>query len=222
MEEGMLKKIGERMAEIMGVLGGIHGLFETLGGIHDKLPEGIKKKMAESLGLNTEAAEKTTDDESLFEKAIADGSLSPIERKAIMNYLGRLRKSNPRLAKEWVRWIHNTLVKFGQTRTNSSGQAGNKEIRKTTDYSEGIRIAENLFRDIASASDDTEREVFLTQRNIYVMEIKPSPAVEAVKKFAKKNWENFSSESSDDSVVAAKCRYEESKLKRKNSQGGQQ
>lgn len=213
---------GEGIQWILTMLNTIHSVFETASGIHDKIPESIKKKMAESFGLNAETAEKTTDDESLFEKAIVDGSLSPTERKAIMDYLGRLRKSNPRLAKEWVRWIHNTLIKFGQTRTNSSGQAGNKEIRKNTDYSEGIRIAENLFRDLASATDDKAREVFLTQRNICVTEIKPSPAVEAVKKFAKKNWENFSSESSDDSVVAAKRRYEESKLNRRNNQGGQQ
>jgi hypothetical protein len=169
-----------------GILALQHSVEEALTGAGKKAGEAVGKKIGSAFGLSSEDADKTTDDESLFEKAIVDGTLTATERATVKDYLRWLRKNNPKLAKEWVLWVHNTLVKFERKIKKISGTKDNKEERVSIDYTDGILVVEGLFHDIVTATDEADRELALLERNICVKEKKPAPAVEATKKFAKK------------------------------------
>ena len=193
MAENERKKSGWRMVwealQTIGAGAGIlalqHALEESLTGAGKKVGETFGKKIGEAFGLSSEEADHTTDDESFFEKAIIDGTLNTLEKKSIMDYLGWLRTNNPKLAKEFVRWVYNTMVKFERKVKKISGTKDNKEERTSTDYTDGILVVENLFHDIITATDEAAKELVLMQRNICVKAKKPAPAAEATKKFAK-------------------------------------
>ena len=164
------------------------GIFKTMTEKGEKV---IKDKINDVLGTS-EAAEKTTTDEGLFEKAVISGTMTITEQKKIMKYLGWLRLNEPKLAIEWVRWVHNILVQFECKRKISIGPKGSKQEAFLTDYTEGIIVAESLFSDLLDAPfDETaeknpEREYVLLQRNIKVAEKKePHKIVTDTKKYAK-------------------------------------
>jgi hypothetical protein len=181
-----VKDITEGVTDFLGAIASIPILGKIFNIMTDQAGTHLEKKAGELFGLSSKAADKTTVDEALFEKAIV--ALNPSEKKAIMDYLGWLRKNNPKLAKEFVLWVYNTLVKFEckVKKTLLTGRAKNvKEERTFIDYTDGIAVVGSLFRDIIAAKDEAEKEFVLFQRNIYVEEEKPTPAVEfAKKKFA--------------------------------------
>jgi hypothetical protein len=65
----MIKKIGERLAEGMGFIGGIHSLFETFGKLNESLSPELKQKFPGFLGL------------SLIDEQIFNGVLGQIDVK---------------------------------------------------------------------------------------------------------------------------------------------
>ncbi len=181
-----MKDFAEGMTDVLGAIASIPILGKIFNVMTDHAGTHLEKKAGELFGLSSEAADQTTDDESLFEKAIVDGTLSPAERKSIMTYLGWLRVNNPKLAKEWVRWVYNTLVKFERKVKKTSGTKDNKEERTSTDYTDGILVVENLFHDIIIAPNETVKESVLLQRNICVKEKKLAPAVGFAKEKVRK------------------------------------
>jgi hypothetical protein len=74
----MLKKIGERLAEGMGFIGGIHSLLETFGKFNDAIPEGVKQKLPGFLGLSLA-------DEQIFNSIL--GQLDPKKQIIITRFL---------------------------------------------------------------------------------------------------------------------------------------
>lgn len=173
-------------AGILSVKGGIENAVANAG---KKAAEKIGEKVEKGLGLSSEAADKTFDDEALFEKALVKGTLSPDNKKKVRVIIVQLRKNKPELAKELVRWIYNTMIKFESKKKETTGPKDAKEERTYTDYSEGIEIIEELFNELIATQNDQEIEDILLQRNILVKEKKKTPldsAEEAAKNSFKK------------------------------------
>lgn len=180
--------------EIIQTLGAGAGLLalkvsieEALSSAGKKAGEKAGKKIGEAFGLDSGSADKTTDDESMFEKALVKGNLKATQKKKVRVIITKLRKDNSALAKELVRWVYNTMVKFESKKKITTGPKDNKEEITHTDYSEGIEIVEELFKELISARNDQEIEDILLQRNIHVVEKKEAPFVKATKDFAKKS-----------------------------------
>lgn len=163
-------------------------VFQNLG---DKGGETLAKKVNEAMGLGSEEASKTYDDEITFAKVLAKGTLTTEETKKIKDWLGQLREENPKLAGEVTRWIHNTLAKLGRQVKISTGPKENREERTYTDDSEGILVAEVLIRDIIKATNDEERLKVLKTFDIKVVEKKLSPSAEKVKAFTQQTKEKI-------------------------------
>ncbi len=187
-----VKAFAEGATDVLGAIASIPILGKIFNAITDNAGTHLEKRAGEIFGLSSDAADKTFDDEAMFEKALVKGNLSPDDKKKIRAIMVSLRKNKSDLAKELVRWVYNTIIKFESKKKVTTGPKDAKEERTYTDYSEGIEIIEELFNELISAKDDQEIEDVLLQRNIVVKEKKKTPldsTEEALKNGFKKTVE---------------------------------
>lgn len=190
MTELIKKKSGWRkvweVAQSLGAGAGVIALQQAISSASERAGKAAGKKIEEAMGLDSEEASKTYDDEITFAKVLAKGTLTTEEKKKIKDWLGQLREEKPKLAGEVTRWIHNTLAKLGRQVKVSTGPKENREERTYTDDSEGILVAESLIRDILEATNDEEKLKILKTFDIKVVEKKLSPSAEKVRDFTQK------------------------------------
>ncbi len=195
MAEIIKKKSGWRklweVAQSLGAGAGVIALQQAISTASEKAGRAAGKKIEEAMGLGSEEASKTYDDEITFAKVLAKGTLTPEEKKKIKDWLGQLREDNPKLAGEFTRWIHNTLVKLGRQVKLSNGPKDAREERTFIDDQEGILVAEVLIRDITEATNNEERLRILKLFDIKVPEKKVSPSAEKVKAFTQQTKEKI-------------------------------
>lgn len=181
-----------------GILALQHAMEETLTGAGKKAGEVVGKKIGDAFGLNSEEAEKTDDDEISLRRVYLKGNMTPDEIKDAKNWLGRLRKENPKLANEYTKGIHNSVVKSVRQHEIDMGTKDKPKKKTITDDSDGIKIAVNLIRDILAESTDEKKLEVLERENIKVPTKKPTPEfVKKAKEAEKRNRGELEKISSD-------------------------
>ncbi len=181
-----VRDFAEGVTDILGAIASIPIIGRIFGAMTDSAGTHIEKRASELFGLSSTSAEKNDDDEISFRKVLVKGVLlNDAQKQQIKEWIGRLRMSDPKLASEFTRRIHNILVKTTKQSEVESGTKDKPKKKTSTDESDAIRIAEDLVLDIVSATDDAERLRILARENIKVVASKTAPAVDATKKFFK-------------------------------------
>lgn len=185
------------IAQTLGAGAGVVALQQVLQAAGDKAGKAAGKKIEEALGLSSEAAQKTFDDEIFFAKSLNESTLTEPEKSILKNWLIDLRETDPKLAVEFTRWVHNAMEKLARKKVVSAGKKGEPPLTDA-DHTEGIKVAESLFKDIVSAATPEEKLRALKLRDIRVIPKKPVPGVafaqktaDKVKKNRKKNVRNL-------------------------------
>lgn len=153
-----------------------------------KVGEKFGKKIGEAFGLTSDEAEKTDDDEISLGKVYVRGLLTPDEVRNIKIWIENLRNSSEteKLAQEFVRRIHNILIKSTKSHDVETGTKDKPRKKTVVDDTEGMKIAVGLIRDILAEPTEERRLAILKRENIKVPAKKPTPAADAVKKFSTK------------------------------------
>ncbi|HLN19413.1 MAG TPA: hypothetical protein VK255_04575 [Patescibacteria group bacterium] len=198
-----------------GIIALQHAISEALATAGEKtgqkVGEKISKKAHEVLGLSTDDAKKSTDDEDYFGAAV--NALSDPEADEINAFEARLRQDNSDRACAFVLFVARKIQKFEReekkTEKPPKGQSGPVTVTTVKVIDDGVRQAvlflKALLRQkVGDKADQTynddltyqKRVAFLEWKNIFslISEKKSSPAsdyakkaAEATKKFVGKN-----------------------------------
>ncbi|MDO9231602.1 MAG: hypothetical protein Q7U36_03970 [bacterium] len=176
-----------------GILALQHALNETFTSAGKKAGEVVSKKIGDAFGLSSEEAEKTDDDEISLGKVYVRGILTPNEVRDIKIWIESLRNSSEteKLADEFVRRIHNALVKSIKSHEIETGTKDKPRKKTVVDDTEGMKIAVGLIRDILAESTEERRFAILKREKIKIPVKKPTPAADAVKRFGTKTKEKI-------------------------------
>ncbi|MFA6160377.1 MAG: hypothetical protein WC678_04820 [Parcubacteria group bacterium] len=176
-----------------GILALQHAMEETLTGAGKKAGEVVSKKIGDAFGLTSEEAEKTDDDEISLGKVYVRGMLNPDEVRDIKIWIEGLRNSSEteKLADEFVRRIHNALVKSIKSHEIETGTKDKPRKKTVVDDTEGMKIAVGLIRDILAEPTKERKLAILKREKIKIPVKKPTPAADAVKRFGTKTKEKI-------------------------------
>jgi len=213
-EEIMLKKIGERLAEGMGFIGGIHSILETFGKIGEKLPPIVRQKLPGFLGLSDE-------DETIFNQLLP--KLGETERDTVRQFLKVLKDYQ---AKRFIFIVASMEVVAGTPTIieKKFGKDGKIVSESTTPGkdTEDLRLnfLKTLAADVARLGAEEVRDGYLASRLIMANPFYQK-AIDAWSKsvnwFKKSVLDTFEVTSSAELIAKAKQKLSESSVSLKQS-----
>lgn len=163
-----LSKISQLIQTAVFGAGMLSNIKTALPNTRKKVGEKVDQKISSSLGLNFE---KTDPYGLSLRKVYLEGKLSNEEKEKIKAWLGELRIKDEKLADEFTNCIHNA-VNSVRKKVIEAGTKGKPQEQIVTDDSYGIRIAEDIIRDILKALDDnltSDNLTILNKENIRVV-----------------------------------------------------
>lgn len=178
---------------ILGIV--LKKIFENIA---EKGGDAIEKKIKKTLGINTDEAAKSTEDEILYNAAL--NAITDASEKAELNdFELALRKIAPKKAEAYILYVAKIVKAFEKERiiSKSGAKKGPTDPKETTvirDITDGVAQAKPFLHDVFTRTGPTPkgkltaRVAFLQGKGVFLLipaEKVPVPAIEAAKKVAR-------------------------------------
>jgi len=155
---------------LINTFSNVGDLFEKIKIVHDRLPDVVKQRIAQTLAGDTKEAKKSVRDEILYGYAVY--ALHATEAAEISAFEAKLRKENAPKAEAFVLFVAKGIDEFKRenkkTTKPKKGTSGPSVEQAYNTFGEGISWAVKFLRELLSQKGTSPEETF--QKRITFLE----------------------------------------------------